>query len=76
MGRPPKELRKGSSLTIALKILKESERPMNVKEITKIVLEKKSFKGKTPYNTISAVLQRSDRVTKVGKATYALNTDV
>ena len=53
-----KYLRKGSVLSIALKLLKESEKSMNVKEITKLVLEEKSLIGKTPYNTISAILQR------------------
>ena len=71
-----KYLRKGSILSIALKLLKESEKPMNVKEITKLVLEEKSLIGKTPYNTISAILQRSDLVTKIGKATYVLKADV
>ena len=71
-----KYLRKGSVLSIALKLLKESEKPMNVKEITKLVLEEKSLIGKTPYNTISAILQRSDLVTKIGKATYVLKADV
>ena len=71
-----KYLRKGSVLSIALKLLKESEKPMNVKDITKLVLEEKSLIGKTPYNTISAILQRSDLVTKIGKATYTLKADM
>jgi len=75
MGRPPKVLRSGSTLSIALKILEESEKPMKIKDITKLVLEKKSLTTKTPYNTVSAILQRSEYVTKVGKATYALKTE-
>ena len=75
MGRSPKVLRSDSALSIALKILQESEKPLNVREITKLVLEQKSLTSKTPYNTISAILQRSDRVTKIGKATYTLKID-
>ena len=76
MARPTHILHKGSVLSIALKLLKESEKPMNVKEITKLLLEEKSLTSKTPYNTISAILQRSDLVTKIGKATYVLKADV
>ena len=73
MGRPNQSYRENSSLAIILKVLKESDSPMTVKELTKLVLEKKQLSGKTPERTISGVLQRSDRVVKVGKATYALN---
>ena len=73
MGRPNQSFRENSSLAIILKLLKESDSPMTVKELTKLVLEKKQLSGKTPERTISGVLQRSDRVVKVGKATYALN---
>ena len=73
MGRPNKSYRENSSLAIILKLLKESNSPMTVKELTKLVLEKKQLSGKTPDRTISGVLQRSDRVVKVGKATYTIN---
>ena len=73
MGRPNQSFRENSSLAIILKLLKESNPPMTVKELTKLVLEKKQLSGKTPDRTISGVLQRSDRVVKVGKATYTIN---
>jgi hypothetical protein len=70
-----KALRGKSTHSVILKVLKENGKPMKVKEITKQVLEKKSFKSKTPYNSISAVLQRSIFVTKTGMATYELKTE-
>jgi len=73
MGRPNQSFRENSSLAIILKLLKESNSPMTVKELTKLVLEKKQLSGKTPDRTISGVLQRSNRVIKVGKATYTIN---
>ena len=73
MGRPNQSYRENSSLAIILKLLKESTSPLTVKELTKLVLEKKQLSGKTPDRTISGVLQRSDRVVKVGKATYTIN---
>ena len=73
MGRPNQSYRENSSLAIILKLLKESNSPMTVKELTKLVLEKKQLSGKTPDRTISGVLQRSNRVIKVGKATYTIN---
>jgi hypothetical protein len=75
MGRPVQSFRKGSSLSIILDLLKESGKTMTVSEITKLVLEKKSLSSKTPERTISAVLQRSKRVKKVSKATYAINEE-
>ena len=73
MKRSTQPLQGNSSLAIILKLLKESDSPMTVKELTKLVLEEKQLSGKTPERTISAVLQRSNRVVKVGKATYAIN---
>ena len=73
MKRSTQPLRGNSSLAIILKLLKESDSPMTVKELTKLVLEEKQLSGKTPERTISAVLQRSHRVVKVGKATYAID---
>lgn len=46
---------------------------MKIKEITKLVLTEKSIKSKTPYKSVSAVLQRSEFVIKTNKATFALN---
>ena len=73
MKRSTQPLRGNSSLAIILKLLKESDSPMTVKELTNLVLEEKQLSGKTPERTISAVLQRSYRVVKVGKATYAID---
>ena len=73
MKRSTQPLRGNSSLAIILKLLKESDSAMTVKELSKLVLEEKPLSGKTPERTISGVLQRSDRVVKVGKATYAIN---
>ena len=73
MGRRLKVLRRTSIHSIALNILKESGKPMRIKEITKLVLTKKSIKSKTPYNSVSAVLQRSEHVIRTSKGTWALN---
>jgi len=70
-----KSLRGKSTHSIILSVLKENGKPMKVKEITKQVLEKKSFTSKTPYNSISAILQRSNFVTKTGMATYELKNE-
>ncbi len=72
MKRFSRTIKKGSIHHMAISLLNKSQKPMNVKEITKLVLEKKQLETKTPYNTVNAILQRSDQVVKVGKATYAL----
>jgi hypothetical protein len=72
MGRPPKSLRKNSIHSIAIKLLTDSKKPMTVKEIKKVVLEKKSLTTKTPSNTINSILQRSDFVKRIGKGTFVL----
>lgn len=72
MSDTPKEFRKESVHKIAYNILKNSEKPMKVKEIVKQVLEKKQLHTKTPTNTISAILQRSEYFVKVDRATYTI----
>lgn len=57
---------------IALKIMKEHNKPMTVKEITKLVLEKKTISSKVPYQTISSILQRSQYVKRVSRSTFQL----
>jgi len=59
---------------LAIQILEREGRPMKLKEIIKEILELKKTNGKTPGNTISAVLQRSKYFERVGKASYQLIT--
>ena len=58
-----------------LKILEEENRSMKVAELTKKVQEMRIISSKNPMNTVSAILQRSSRVTKVSKATYSLKNN-
>lgn len=76
MGRYNQSFRENSSLAIILKVLTESDTQMSVKELTKLVLEKKQLSGKTPDRTISAILQRSQRVVKVSNGKYAINKKI
>ena len=58
-----------------LKILEEENRSMKVAELTKKVQEMRIISSKNPMNTVSAILQRSNHVTKVSKATYSLKNN-
>ena len=60
--------------SLAIKILKESEKPMKIREITNKILEQKSISSKNPYTTVSAILQRSQYTTRVAKGTYTIKT--
>ena len=62
----------GSIHAIAIKILKEKGSPMTIKKITESVLEQREIKSKTPYNSVSAVMQRSKFTKKVGMGKYTL----
>ena len=73
MGHHNTSFHKNSALAIILKVLIELDTPISVKELTRIVLEKKQLSGKTPDRTISAILQRSPRVVRVSKGKYAIN---
>jgi hypothetical protein len=75
MKRSTVQLRRGSSHSIAIEMLKKAGKPLTVKEITKEIMSKNPLAGKTPHHTVNAILQRSDLVTRVGKATYALKID-
>ncbi len=57
---------------ITLKILKEHNKPMTIKEITPLVLKQKKFSGKNPRQSISSILQRSQYVKRVSKGTFQL----
>jgi len=61
--------------TCISKILEEENRPMKVAELTKKVQEMRIISSKNPMNTVSAILQRSNHVTKVSKATYSLKNN-
>jgi len=64
--------KKNSVHAIAIKVLKENGSPMTIKEITKSVLKQREIKSKTPYNSVSAVMQRSKFIKKVGRGKYTL----
>jgi len=57
---------------LVLKILYNQKRPMTIFEITEKVKKIKKFKGKTPYQTISAVLQRSKYTKRVNRGIYKI----
>lgn len=61
---------------LAVTILKKSEEPMTASEMIKIILEKKTVRGKTPVNSLRSMLQRSDTFKKVGKSKYVLNENI
>ena len=50
---------KSSYIGLAIKIVAKKKRPMFVFEITDEILKYKKVKGKTPKNSISAILQKS-----------------
>jgi len=76
IGRPPNRLTKTSIHSSVIKILEKSKRPMTVIEITKKVSKQMPIKGKTPTNTVFAILQRSDFVTKTGVSTFKLKRNI
>jgi predicted Zn-ribbon and HTH transcriptional regulator len=57
---------------ITIRILKEKQKPMTIKEISEYVLKERTLRSNTPLATISAVLQRSSEFVRVGKGTYYL----
>jgi len=63
---------KTSFHSMAIRILEREGRPMKIKELTKMILEEKNVAGKTPYNTLNSVLQRSKYVQRIGKGLYKL----
>ena len=55
---------------LAISILKNSNRPLTVEEITERILRVKRIKGKTPNNTINSILQYSKHAKRVGRGLY------
>ena len=55
---------------LAISILKNSNRPLTVKEITERILRVKRIKGKTPNNTVNSILQYSEHAKRVGRGLY------
>jgi len=55
---------------IVIKILKQSGKPMRVREITDKVLKIKKIKSKTPLNSVSAALQTSKHTIRVDHGLY------
>ena len=74
MSSSPKNIISGSIHSIIHTFLKKSGKPTSVKEITKIVLENKQLKTKTPQNTINSILQRSEYFVKVSRGTYSIKS--
>ncbi len=75
MGHPPKAIVYGSIHSIAHTLLKKSGKPMSVRDITNVVLKHKPLNGKTPQNTVNAILQRSEHFKKVGWGSYAIKSN-
>ena len=55
---------------IVIKILKKSNKPMRVRDITNQVLKIKNITSKTPLNTVTATLQTSKYTIRVGHGLY------
>ena len=55
---------------IAVKILKKSNKPMRVIDITNQVLKIKNINSKTPLNSVCAILQTSKYVVRVDRGLY------
>lgn len=56
-----------------IETLREKDKPMRVGDITRAVLRKTSrLKGKTPHNTVNAVLRTDPRFKRIAKGTYVL----
>ncbi len=55
---------------IVVKILKQSKKPMRVRDITDKVLKIKKIKSKTPRNSVVHKLQTSKYVVRVGFGLY------
>ena len=59
-----------------IRILESEKKPMTVKELTKLIQMQRTISSKRPTSTVSAILQRSEHVKKVGKATFSLNKNI
>ena len=57
---------------LAYKVLKESGEPMHYVNITQEVLKVKQTKGKTPQQTLRALIAKDERFVKVDRGTYGL----
>jgi len=56
---------------LAIKILKNSNRPMQVEEITEKIMKIRKIRGKTPGNSVSNCLQFSKYARRVSPGVYA-----
>jgi len=66
------EKKSESFANLAYKILKENEKPMNYKDITKEILKIKKTKGKTPDETIRVKLAKDSRFIRFNRGIYGL----
>jgi len=62
-------------IELAIKILKEQNNPMTIKELTEKISKMKSIHTQTPNKSICLALNRSNQITKVSKGKYALITN-
>lgn len=67
-----RSLNTNSIQSLAIEILNKNN-PMTIKEITEKILQKRKLKGKTPYNSVNTVLQRSTFIKKVGRGLFTTN---
>jgi hypothetical protein len=56
-----------------INIMTKTKKSMTVDEITEKLMKNNMFRGKTPENTVSSVLQRSHYVKRISKGIYQLD---
>lgn len=65
-----------SILIYAYEILKKEGKPLHYKTLTELIMKKKELKGKTPWNTVNAVICTNSKFKRIGKdrsGIYALS---
>ena len=60
---------------IVLETFQAEGRPMNISEITKVVLQKRPLASKEPERTIYSILYRGKEFKRVGPATFAIASE-
>ena len=57
---------------VAYEVLRQAGKPMHISEITDFVSKKVALRSKRPKNTVNSVLQRHDKVIRVGKGVFTI----
>lgn len=67
-----RSLHNNSLHRVIVEILKKENKPMRISEITREVLKKRRMPSQKPYNTVSAIVQKSFYIKKVERGIYKL----